>query len=88
MRYAGFLTNTIEILQIRKGNWTTVAARLHTVEKIFPFGPAADEVMIYGTVAYTLKDGRKTTVSLRVWRLFITEAEYMDRWTGPLELRW
>jgi hypothetical protein len=44
--------------------------------------------MIYGTVAYTLKDGRKTAVSLTGLLALITEAEYMDRSTGPLEQSW
>jgi len=51
-----------EILQIRKGMWEKVASRLHRPIKIFPFGEGADEVMLYGTVAYTLKDGRKADV--------------------------
>lgn len=53
-----------EILAIRKGMWATVASRLHTPLKIFPFGSGSDEVMLFGTVAYTLKDERKATVSL------------------------
>lgn len=56
----------IEILAIRKGMWVTVASRLHTPVKIFPFGSGADELMLYGTVKYELKDGRKTEVSCAV----------------------
>jgi len=44
--------------------WAAVAARLHTPIKIFPFGNGSTQVMLYGTVAYTLKDGRKSSVSL------------------------
>jgi len=51
-----------EILQLRKGMWTTVASRLHTPHKIFPFGSGSSEVMLYGNVVYTLKDGRKADV--------------------------
>lgn len=43
--------------------WALVASRLHTVHKIFPFGSGSDQVMLYGEVAYALKDGRKVTVS-------------------------
>ena len=43
--------------------WATVASRLHTLIKIFPFGEGSREVMLYGTVAYELKDGRKANVS-------------------------
>lgn len=51
-----------EILATRKGMWTLVSSRLHTPTKIFPFGPHATEVMLYGTVAFELKDGRKALV--------------------------
>ncbi|KAH8793019.1 hypothetical protein F5882DRAFT_427148 [Hyaloscypha sp. PMI_1271] len=51
-----------EILQIREGAWAVVASRQHTIHKIFPFGSGSSEVMLYGVVAYTLKDGRKTDV--------------------------
>ena len=43
--------------------WAAVASRQHTINKIFPFGSGSNEVMLYGTVAYTLKDERKATVS-------------------------
>ncbi|TVY31547.1 hypothetical protein LSUB1_G008919 [Lachnellula subtilissima] len=52
-----------EILEVRKGMWTAVHSRLHTPVKMYPFGSGADEVMLYGTVGYVLKDGRKTDVS-------------------------
>ncbi|TVY44120.1 hypothetical protein LOCC1_G003999 [Lachnellula occidentalis] len=51
-----------EILATRKGMWDAVRSRHHHVEKIFPFGPDANEVMLCGTVAYELKDGRKAAV--------------------------
>jgi hypothetical protein len=47
----------LEILQTRKSMWSAVASRRHTVCKIFPFGDNANEVMLYGQVAYDLKDG-------------------------------
>lgn len=53
----------IEILNIRKGLWEKVASRLHRATKIFPYGEDADEVMLFGTVEYVLKDGRKAVVS-------------------------
>lgn len=52
-----------EILTIRKGLWTAVSSRQHTIIKIFPFGSGSNELMLYGTVAYTLKDGKKADVS-------------------------
>jgi len=42
--------------------WTLVESREHSPIKIFPFGEGAKEVMIYGVVKYTLKDGRKAEV--------------------------
>lgn len=52
----------VEILAFRKGMWEKVKSRLHKPTKIFPFGQNTDEVMLYGTVDYELKDGRKTAV--------------------------
>lgn len=44
--------------------WAAVASRLHSPLKIFPFeSEDANEVMIYGNVAYKLKDERKAEVS-------------------------
>ncbi|KAH7392044.1 hypothetical protein DE146DRAFT_128983 [Phaeosphaeria sp. MPI-PUGE-AT-0046c] len=46
-----------EILTLRKSLWDKVSARSHNPIKIFPFGSYADEVMLYGTVKYVLKEG-------------------------------
>ncbi|ESZ96919.1 hypothetical protein SBOR_2713 [Sclerotinia borealis F-4128] len=51
-----------EILAFRKAMWEKVAGRLHTVQKIFPFGKDSKEVMLFGKVAYVLKDGKKADV--------------------------
>lgn len=37
--------------------WTKVSSRQHRPLKIFPFGPNSDEVMLFGTVEYGMKDG-------------------------------
>jgi hypothetical protein len=58
-----YLIFLLDILQLRKGMWTTIASRLHTPHKIFPFGSGSNEVMLYGNVVYTLKDGRKADAS-------------------------
>lgn len=42
--------------------WEKVSSRAHRAIKIFPFGPHAAEVMLYGTVAYGLKDGGEKKV--------------------------
>lgn len=42
--------------------WKKVATRSHRPEKIFAFGAASDQVMIYGTVDFVLTDGRGTSV--------------------------
>ncbi|OAL53087.1 hypothetical protein IQ07DRAFT_533759 [Pyrenochaeta sp. DS3sAY3a] len=46
-----------EILALRTAMWEKVSSRKHRAIKIFPFGPNADEVMLYGTVKYGLKAG-------------------------------
>jgi hypothetical protein len=40
--------------------WEKIASRSHKPLKIFPFGESSNEVMIYGTVEYEFKDGRKS----------------------------
>lgn len=42
--------------------WEKVNRRKHTALKVFPFGSKSNEVMLYGTVDYGLKDGREATV--------------------------
>lgn len=42
--------------------WEKVAKRSHKPVKIFPFGAGSDEVMLFGTVDYELKDGKKASV--------------------------
>ena len=51
--------------------WAAVASRLHDPIKIFPFGNGSNEVMLYGTVAYTLKDNRKANVSYSVANRYV-----------------
>jgi hypothetical protein len=46
-----------EILALRKAMWEKVASRKHVAKRVFPFGPNADDVMLYGTVEYGLKAG-------------------------------
>ncbi|KAH6672653.1 hypothetical protein F5X68DRAFT_119803, partial [Plectosphaerella plurivora] len=46
-----------EIKATREAMWAKVASRKHTPTKVFPFGQNAEEVMLYGTVAFTFKAG-------------------------------
>ncbi|KAK0260557.1 hypothetical protein LTS09_004854 [Friedmanniomyces endolithicus] len=62
-----------EILSMRKGMWEKVAKRSHKPEKIFSFGPGSNEVMLYGTVDYELKDGKKTGVEWSARARFVDE---------------
>lgn len=48
-----------EILALRKGMWEKVASREHDPVKIFPFGAASSELMLYGNVSYQMKSGTK-----------------------------
>jgi hypothetical protein len=41
--------------------WEKVSSRAHAPLKIFPFGPDASEVMLYGTVKYGLKAGGESS---------------------------
>lgn len=40
--------------------WEKVAKRSHKPEQIYAFGGGSDDVMLHGTVAYVLKDDKKT----------------------------
>ena len=60
-------------MNIRKGLWEKVSERLHRPQKIFPFGENADEVMLHGTVAFTLKDGRKADVSFALLAIIFSK---------------
>ncbi|QDS73594.1 hypothetical protein FKW77_001545 [Venturia effusa] len=51
-----------EILALRHGMWDKIASRKHVPIKIFPFGADSDEVMLYGTVDYGLKEGGESRV--------------------------
>ena len=52
-----------DVLELRKSLWSgPVKTRLHTLEKIFPFGDNPDEVMLNGHVEYGLKNGKDITV--------------------------
>ena len=42
--------------------WEKVQNRLHRPLKIFPYGPNADEVMLFGKVQYGLKTGGQSSV--------------------------
>ena len=67
----------LEILATRKEMWEAVRTRQHRIKKIFPFGPNATEFMIFGTVAYELKDGRQTEVP---WAAKATMVKESDTW--------
>ncbi len=47
---------------MRHGMWEKVAKRSHKPAQLYAFGSGSDDIMLYGTVDYTLKDGRGTTV--------------------------
>ena len=42
--------------------WASTAARVKTLQKVYPFGPGADEFMTYGVEDFMFKDGRKASV--------------------------
>lgn len=42
--------------------WEKVAKRSHKPQQLYSFGANADDIMLFGTVDYVLKDGKGTTV--------------------------
>ncbi|KAI9816455.1 MAG: hypothetical protein M1827_001587 [Pycnora praestabilis] len=48
-----------EILVFRKAMWDLVASRHHKPIKVFPYGSDPEEVMLHGTVAYGMKNGKQ-----------------------------
>lgn len=67
----------IEILATRKGMWSAIVSRRHSPLKIYPFGANANEVMLYGTLAMSLKDGRSADVD---WAARAVLAEEKEGW--------
>lgn len=57
------LVSAVAILNTRKGMWEKVAKRSHKPMQIYPFGARSDDVMLYGTVDYVLRDDKKTSTS-------------------------
>jgi len=62
-----------EILALRKGMWEHVASRKHKPLKVFPYGPNSDEVMLYGTVVYGLKNGNTSGLDWAARAHFVEE---------------
>lgn len=58
---------------MRTGMWEKVAKRSHMPKRIYSSDPKSDEVMLYGTVDYELKDGKKTSVDWSARSLFAEE---------------
>jgi hypothetical protein len=54
-----------------------VAKRKHSIEKIFPFGDNSNEVMLYGTVDYVLKNQKEVMVE---WAARAVLTEEKGKW--------
>lgn len=52
------IDSDVAIIRKRFAMWEKVSSRSHKPAKIYAFGPDGDDVMLYGTVDYTLKDGK------------------------------
>lgn len=59
--------------------WAHVKSRKHTVEKLFPFGPNSQEVMLYGSVEYDLKNGKHVDVDWAA-RAVLIQSEDDGKW--------
>lgn len=58
---------------MRHGMWEKVAKRSHKPAQLFSFGAGSDDIMLYGTVGYELKDGKSTTVEWAARAHFVEE---------------
>lgn len=54
--------------------WEKVAKRSHKPQQLYAFGSGSDDIMLYGTVDYELKDGKETNVEWAA-RAHFTNAE-------------
>lgn len=61
------------ILKMRTGMWEKVAKRSHKPAQIYAFEKGSDDVMLYGTVDYELKDGKKTAITWSARSHFVEE---------------
>lgn len=59
--------------------WAAVAARKHSIPKIFPFGSNTNEFMLYGNVALSLKNGAESELE---WagRAQLVKSEADGKW--------
>ena len=64
-----------EILSLRKAMWEKISSRAHKPLQIFPFGPNADEVMLYGTVKYGFKAGGESSKDWAARAHLVKEAD-------------
>jgi hypothetical protein len=60
--------------------WNHVSNRTHQVSKVFPFGLNANEFMLYGIVAYTMKNSKTLSVdwAARAHLVRLSETFKMD----------
>lgn len=67
------LTLFVDIIKMRHGMWEKVAKRSHKPAQLYAFGSGSNDIMLYGTVDYTLKDGRSTVVEWSARAHFIQD---------------
>ena len=60
---------------MRHGMWEKVAKRSHKPAQLYAFGKGSDDIMLFGTVDYVLKDGRGTTVEWSARAHFTKESD-------------
>ena len=58
--------------------WAAVSSRHHVVAGVYPSAGAEDEVMLYGHVDYTLKNGRDLTTEWSARMVFDAAGEKMQ----------
>ncbi|EME89055.1 uncharacterized protein MYCFIDRAFT_185494 [Pseudocercospora fijiensis CIRAD86] len=50
------------IIKMREGMWVKVAKRSHQPKQLYPFGSGSNDIMLFGTVDYTLREGGSTSL--------------------------
>ncbi|SMQ45661.1 unnamed protein product [Zymoseptoria tritici ST99CH_1A5] len=63
------------IIKMRHAMWEKVAKRSHKPAQLYSFGSGSDDIMLFGTVDYTLKDGKGTTVDWAARAHFVGDGD-------------
>jgi hypothetical protein len=71
----GQTNKSTAIIKMRHAMWEKVAKRSHKPAQLYSFGAGSNDIMLFGTVDYTLKDGKGTTVDWAARAHFVGEGD-------------